>query len=100
LDITELDYKVLHLPKPAFMAMAKALGYQSFVTMNEDMAKLWSKDFLPAMTPAEYKLQPDDGKILTMEDLGITATPIEKEAFHYLHRFREAGHFGRVHGYH
>jgi NADH dehydrogenase (ubiquinone) 1 alpha subcomplex subunit 9 len=102
LDLTELNtkYSVLKLPKPAFMAMAKALSYQSFVLMNEDVAELWSKDFLPAMKPEDYKLQPEDGKILTMEDLGITATPIEKEAFHYLHRFREAGHFGRVDGYH
>ena len=88
------------MPKPAYMAMAKALGYQSFVTMNEDMAELWSQDMLPAMTSEGYKLQPEDGKILTMEDFGITATPIEKEAFSYLHRFREAGHFGRVDGYH
>ena len=44
--------------------------------------------------------QPEEGKILTMEDLGITGTPIEKEAFSYLHRFRTAGHFGRVDGYH
>jgi NADH dehydrogenase (ubiquinone) 1 alpha subcomplex subunit 9 len=100
LDLTELDKKVIHMPKPAYMAMAKALGYQSFVTMNEDMANLWSQDMLPAMTPEGYKLQPEDGKILTMEDFGITATPIEKEAFSYLHRFREAGHFGRVDGYH
>ncbi|KAL3918178.1 MAG: hypothetical protein SGILL_004362, partial [Bacillariaceae sp.] len=81
LDLTELDNKVIHMPKPAFMAMAKALSYQSFVTMNEDMAELWSVDMLPQLTADGYKLQPEDGKILTMEDFGITATPIEKEAF-------------------
>ena len=100
LDLIEQDKKVVHVPEKYYLMMAKALGYQSFVTMNEDMAKLWSRDMLPAMTAEAYRNQPEQGKILTMEDLGITATPIEKEAFSYLHRFRTAGHFGRVDGYH
>lgn len=100
LDLIEQDKKILHVPEKYYLMMAKALGYQSFVTMNEDMAKLWSRDMLPAMTAEEYRNQPEEGKIITMEDLGITATPIEKEAFSYLHRFRTAGHFGRVDGYH
>jgi NADH dehydrogenase (ubiquinone) 1 alpha subcomplex subunit 9 len=100
LDLTEQDKKILHVPEKYYLMMAKALGYQSFVNMNEDMAKLWSRDMLPAMTAEEYRNQPEEGKILTMEDLGITGTPIEKEAFSYLHRFRTAGHFGRVDGYH
>mmetsp|Transcript_1350 Transcript_1350/g.2993 ORF Transcript_1350/g.2993 Transcript_1350/m.2993 type:complete len:416 (-) Transcript_1350:99-1346(-) len=100
LDLTEQKSPVVHLPKNAYMAMAKALSYQSFVLMNPDMAELWSKDFLPTLTPEGYKRQPEKDKILTMEDLGIKATPIEKEAFSYLHRFREAGHFERVDGYH
>jgi NADH dehydrogenase (ubiquinone) 1 alpha subcomplex subunit 9 len=100
LDLIEQDKKILHVPEKYYLMMAKALGYQSFVSMNEDMAKLWSRDMLPAMTAEEYRNQPEEGKIITMEDLGITATPIEKEAFSYLHRFRTAGHFGRVDGYH
>jgi NADH dehydrogenase (ubiquinone) 1 alpha subcomplex subunit 9 len=100
LDLTEHRKPIVHLPKAAYMVLAKALSYQSFVLMNPDMAELWSQDFLPVMTPEGYKLQSEANKILTMEDLGITATPIEKEAFHYLHRFRDAGHFGRVDGYH
>lgn len=100
LDLTEQDKRILHVPEKYYLMMAKALGYQSFVNMNEDMAKLWSRDMLPAMTAEEYRNQPEEGKILTMEDLGITGTPIEKEAFSYLHRFRTAGHFGRVDGYH
>lgn len=35
-----------------------------------------------------------------MKDLGIDATPIEKIAFNYLHRFREGGHFVLTKGYH
>ena len=101
LDITEKPSRILHLPEPAFMMLSKILSNQGLVQMNEDIAKVWSQDFLPAMTTEEYQAQPnDDKKILTMEDLGITSTPIEKEAFMYLHRFREAGHFGRVDGYH
>jgi NADH dehydrogenase (ubiquinone) 1 alpha subcomplex subunit 9 len=100
LDLIEQDKKIMHVPEKYYIMMAKALGYQSFVSFNEDMAKLWSRDIVPPMTAEEYRNQPEEGKILTMEDLGITATPIEKEAFGYLHRFRLAGHFGRVDGYH
>ncbi len=101
LELTEQNsVRILGLPKPAYYAMARAMNYQSMINMNEDIAKVWGEDFLPAMTAEQYKAQPEADKIFTMEDLGITATPIEKEAFSYLHRFREAGHFGRVDGYH
>lgn len=100
LDIAEISKPMVPLPEKAYMMLAKGLSFQELVLMNEDVAKLWANNMLPAMTPEEYKMQPDEGKILTMEDLGITASPIEKIAFHYLHRFRVAGHFGRVDGYH
>lgn len=101
LDLTEQSSKpIVPFPKPVYMAMAKAMGNQAMISMNEDIAKVWAEDFLPAMTAEEYKAQPESNRILTMADFGITATPIEKEAFSYLHRFREAGHFGRVDGYH
>jgi hypothetical protein len=32
--------------------------------------------------------------------VGVKANPIEKEAFNYLHRFREGGHFIDAKGYH
>jgi NADH dehydrogenase (ubiquinone) 1 alpha subcomplex subunit 9 len=100
LDLTEQDKPIRRLPQAVYTQMAKMLGYQEFILMNGDMSKLWSEDYLPAMTPDEYRAQSAQDKILTMEDLGIIATPIEKEAFHYLHRFRTAGHFGRTKGYH
>ena len=101
LDITEQhSARILRLPKAAYFAMARAMNMQAMILMNENIAKVWGENFVPQMTVEEYKSQPDAGKILTMADLGITATPIEKEAFSYLHRFREAGHFGRVDGYH
>jgi NADH dehydrogenase (ubiquinone) 1 alpha subcomplex subunit 9 len=100
LDLTEQDKPIVKLPRRVFDIFARVFGHQDLVLMNEDIAKLWNQNYLPTMTPEEYKMQPEEGKILTMEDVGITATPIEKEAFHYLHRFRTAGHFGRVDGYH
>jgi NADH dehydrogenase (ubiquinone) 1 alpha subcomplex subunit 9 len=100
LDLAELDRPIVPMPRQAFNMLAKVLGKQDLVLMNEDVAKIWAEDFLAPMKAEEYKTQPEEGKILTLDDLGITATPIEKEAFHYLHRFREAGHFGRVQGYH
>jgi NADH dehydrogenase (ubiquinone) 1 alpha subcomplex subunit 9 len=101
LDLTEqYRARVLPLPKAVYFAMAKAMNHQALLPMNEDIAKVWAEDFLPPMKPEEYLAQPEEGKILTMADLGIVATPIEKEAFSYLHRFRESGHFGRVDGYH
>jgi NADH dehydrogenase (ubiquinone) 1 alpha subcomplex subunit 9 len=101
LDLTEQDRRIVNLPALGYKAFATVMGFQQMITMNPDVAELWMNDYLPAMTAEEYKAQPKDGtEILTMEDLGITATPIEKEAFHYLHRFRLAGHFGRTKGYH
>lgn len=100
LDIAEISRPVVKLPEQAFMMLAKFLARQDLVLMNEDLAKVWGTDFIPEMTPEAYKSQEAEDKLLTLEDLGITATPIEKEAFHYLHRFRVAGHFGRVDGYH
>jgi len=100
LDIAELERPIVKLPDQVFDIFTKVMGKQELVMMNEDVGKIWSQDFLPDMTPEEYKAQTGQDKILTLEDLGITATGIEKEAFSYLHRFREAGHFGRVDGYH
>ncbi len=36
----------------------------------------------------------------SLQDLGITPTPMENVAFSYLHRFRQKGHFALVKGYH
>jgi len=101
LDLTEQDRPILNLPKAVYLQWAKLMNYQEYILMNEDIAKLWSEDYIPAMKPEAYAEQADNNdKILTMADLGITATPVEAEAFNYLHRFRKAGHFSRVKGYH
>jgi NADH dehydrogenase (ubiquinone) 1 alpha subcomplex subunit 9 len=82
LDIAEIERPILKLPEPAYGMLAKALGMQELVLMNEDLAKVWGKNYLPEMTANEYKNQSGDDKILTLEDLAISTTPIEKEAVH------------------
>lgn len=103
-DITERNRPIVSVPKDVALPLAKVLQYNRVGTdkpmITPDLVELWSEDYLPKMTAEEYAAQPDgDDKILTMADLGVTATPIEKIAFSYLHRFRFAGHFGRVEGY-
>lgn len=99
-DITGQKPRMAELPKSLCLAMARLTEMERFPMITRDLVELWSEDYLPAMTPEEYKLQKGADKILTMEDLGVEATPIEKVAFEYLHRFRTGGHFTMVEGYH
>jgi NADH dehydrogenase (ubiquinone) 1 alpha subcomplex subunit 9 len=68
--------------------------------LTPDMVDLMSEDYLPEMTAEGYAAQLQGGKVFTMENLGVKATPIEKVAFKYLHRFRRGGHFILAGGYH
>lgn len=100
-DITERRRPIFNLPYDYYKMLAKVLQYQRDPYVVPDLVDLWSEDFLPRMSPEAYKQQTDDAtKILTMEDLGIQALPIEKEAFEFLHYYRFGGHFHRVQGYH
>jgi NADH dehydrogenase (ubiquinone) 1 alpha subcomplex subunit 9 len=100
-DITGQDPRVLDLNKKSYLSFAKFLQYTNRNPLvTPDLVNLWSEDYLPRMAPEEYKLQKGPEKILTMEDLGIQATPIEKKAFSYLYRFRTGGHFTMAEGYH
>lgn len=100
-DITGQDPRVLDLNKKSYLSLAKFLQYTNRNPLvTPDLVNLWSEDYLPRMAPEEYKLQKGPEKILTMEDLGIQATPIEKKAFSYLYRFRTGGHFTMAEGYH
>lgn len=103
-DITERDHPIVGIPHGIARQMANILQYNRIGSdkpmITPDLVDLWSEDYLPAMSAEEYAAQPDEeNKIFTMADLGVTATPIEKVAFSYLHRFRFGGHFGRVEGY-
>ena len=67
LDLTEQNRPIVHLPKRAFLAMANAMSYQSFVLMNPDIAELWSHDFFAGhdaggvQTAASIGQDPDHG---------------------------------------
>eukprot|EP00521_Asterionellopsis_glacialis_P010049 CAMPEP_0195289318 /NCGR_PEP_ID=MMETSP0707-20130614/5647_1 /TAXON_ID=33640 /ORGANISM="Asterionellopsis glacialis, Strain CCMP134" /LENGTH=389 /DNA_ID=CAMNT_0040349309 /DNA_START=29 /DNA_END=1198 /DNA_ORIENTATION=+ len=99
-DITGQDPTLTEMPKEAVKTFAKVLQYERTPMITPDLVELWSEDYLPQMTAEEYKAQKGDNKILTMADCGVTATPIEKIAFRYLHRFRAGGHFAIAEGYH
>jgi len=103
-DITERNYPIVSIPKEIASPLANILQYNRIGSdkpmITPDLVEIMSSDYLPRMSPEEYAAQPDGpAKILTMADLSVTATPIEKVAFSYLHRFRFGGHFGRVEGY-
>lgn len=100
-DITERNRPIINLPYDYYKMLAKVMQYTRDSLVFPDLVEQMSEDFLPAMGMEEYKNQPNDAtKILTMADLGIQATPIEKEAFGYLQSYRTGGHFFRVQGYH
>jgi uncharacterized protein YbjT (DUF2867 family) len=100
-SITDRNVLTFDLPANYYKSLANILQWQRNPLLTPDLVDLWSENFLPRMDPEAYKKQPDDStKVLTMEDLGIKAHPIEKEAFGYLHAYRFGGHFFRTPGYH
>jgi len=100
-DITNQDPTVAEVPKSVMLASAKLMQYQPLPMVTPDLVELWSEDYLPPVgTQEDYDAQTGKDKILTMKDLGVAQTPIEKIAFNYLHRFRKGGHFALAGGYH
>ena len=87
-------------PKDVAKNVAKGFNLLGSPMLTPDMVELWSEDFIPSMTQEEYDAQPTKDKIFTLKDLDIEATPIQKIAFNYLHRFRDGGHFSLEKGYH
>ena len=96
-DITSQSPTKLDLPKDMVKLMAKGTELFPYPFLTQDMVELWSEDCVPTKTAEEYE---KDGKVMTMENLGVKQTPIEKVAFNYLHRFRSGGHFVLTTGYH
>lgn len=100
-DITDRNKVHFNISAEWARKLAKVLQMQRKPLLTTDLVEQWTEDFLPRMTAEEYDAQTNDAtKILTMKDVGITATPLEKEAFSYLHPYRFGGHFHRVKGYH
>ena len=101
-DVSSQFPKTVDVPKSI---MKKATQFTQFApfpladVMTPDMVELWSRDYT-AESPEFYNDQVGNNKTLTMADLGISQTPIEKVAFRYLHRFRQGGHFVLAEGYH
>lgn len=98
-DITSQETNKFSLPKSwvkmLFASNPNVLARNPWLT--PDKVELWSEDCVAAMSEKEYDRQKE---ILTLKSFGIKATPIEKVAFNYLHRFRKGGHFLLAEGYH
>jgi len=100
-DITGQEPNLVDTNKAVALSIAKFLQYAGRPMMTPSLVELWSQDYIPPMTQEEYDAQPESpSKIYTMKDFGVEATPIEKIAFNYLHRFRAGGHFILTKGYH
>ena len=100
MDITYMTPRIWDVPKDIALHMANIIQYQRNPPLTPDLVQLQSVDYLPAMTAEQYAAQNSKDAIITMDDLGVAQTPIEKVAFSYLHRYREGGHFDKVEGYH
>jgi len=100
-DITGQDPTLSDVPGEVVKYGANVMQYEGSPMLTPDMVDLLSEDYLPAMTAEGYAAQTtNNDKVFTMENLGVEATPIEKMAFKYLHRFRKGGHFILAQGYH
>jgi NADH dehydrogenase (ubiquinone) 1 alpha subcomplex subunit 9 len=100
MDITYMTPRIWDVPKDVALQLANIIQYQRNPPLTPDLVQLQSVDYLPAMTAEQYAAQNSKDAIITMDDLGVAQTPIEKVAFSYLHRYREGGHFDQVEGYH
>ena len=89
-DITERNKPIVTVPKNVLRNMATVLQYQRDPLLTPDLVDIWSEDYLP---------KKEEG-FLTMADVGVQATPMEKEAFNILYFYQEGGHFSHVEGYH
>ena len=101
-DVSSQFPTTVDVPKAIMKKLAQITQYAPLPLANvltPDMVELWSTNYT-AQSPEWYAAQIGNEKILTMQDLGIPQTPIEKVAFRYLHRFRTGGHFALADGYH
>ena len=96
-DITGQDPVLSSIPAEVVKYAANVLQYEGSPDLTPDIVDLMTEDYLPEMTAEGYAAQ---SHAFTMKDLGVEATPIEKMAFKYLHRFRTGGHFTLAKGYH
>ena len=62
------------------------------------MDPIWTRDAYEQIL--EDNVLRNDPSLLTFEDLDIQPVSIDKEAFDFLHVYRQGGHFEFVEGYH
>lgn len=96
-DIIERNRPIVNVPHYYYSKFAVPYQYQRDPLITPDLVELWMEDFLPTLAPEAYAAQDE---ILTMKDLGVEASPIEKIAFEFLQSYRFGGHFYRTEGYH
>ena len=89
-DVTTLKKNLIDVPVNAAAYAGKL--YQETINpfLTEDMIIQLTEDVV----------EKADKELLTLKDLGIEASSMDKMAFDYLHRFRPGGHFTMVQGYH
>ena len=90
MDVTTTKKPLIEIP----ISAAKFVGnfFEQTITpfITADLVEQMTVDIVATKDP----------NVLTLSDLGIQATSMDKQAFDYLHRFRPGGHFITVQGYH
>ena len=89
-DITTQTPAIPPLPNSVVKGIGSLMGKQPNPLFTEDQVELWSTDYLYS---GDYE------GVRTFKDLDIEPTPMEKEAFRYLHQYKPGGHFAMVDTY-
>ena len=89
-DVTTVKKPLIDIP----VSVAKLVGN----ILDQTIGPILTADLVDQMLVDVTATQNTD--VLRLQDLGIEATPMDKQAFDYLHRFRPGGHFMTVQGYH
>jgi NADH dehydrogenase (ubiquinone) 1 alpha subcomplex subunit 9 len=89
MDVTTLHKPLREIPMPVAQLVAKGFALFPSPPLTTDAL----------MHLTEDNVARTDANLLSLSDLGIEATSMEKVAFDYLHRFRAGGHFTAVKGY-
>jgi NADH dehydrogenase (ubiquinone) 1 alpha subcomplex subunit 9 len=94
-DITMMNPTTYNVPLEVVKLMGKVMELYPDPFITEDEMIVWSEDCY-----LEKEGTQEEGQFRTFQDLKIKPASLETEAFHFLNRYREGGHFVRVEGYH
>lgn len=87
-DITQQNKPILELPIDIARPLSQVMQYSRNPLLTPDLVEQMTEDCVPT------------GQNATMQDFGVTPTPMEKVAFGFMHHYRAGGHFFRHEGYH